>query len=220
VGIAVDSAANAYVTGSTLSTTFPVTSGAFQRSLAGGTDAFVSKVTTSTTAGSGSTSPPPPGGGIQGGGSPPNGTPPGNRPQLAPRIGQLRIAPRTFYATSSHQPRNRRRGALVSFTLNEAARIRFTVEELASGREILLTKTTGRCVAQTQRNRSLKRCTRRVPLPGSIAKAASTGTNRFRFSGRITGRTLAPGNYVLVAIPSANGRRGRAASIKFTIKRS
>jgi Beta-propeller repeat/Cep192 domain 4/Abnormal spindle-like microcephaly-assoc'd, ASPM-SPD-2-Hydin/HYDIN/CFA65/VesB-like, Ig-like domain len=43
-GIAVDSAENAYVTGSTNSVDFPVANGAFQSTLAGGTDALFTKV--------------------------------------------------------------------------------------------------------------------------------------------------------------------------------
>jgi Beta-propeller repeat/Cep192 domain 4/Abnormal spindle-like microcephaly-assoc'd, ASPM-SPD-2-Hydin len=44
-GIAVDAAGNAYVAGSTASTNFPATGGAFQGNNGGGTDAFVSEVT-------------------------------------------------------------------------------------------------------------------------------------------------------------------------------
>jgi hypothetical protein len=43
-GIAVDAVGNAYVMGRTNSTDFPTTAGAFQRTLAGGDDAFVTKV--------------------------------------------------------------------------------------------------------------------------------------------------------------------------------
>src|SRR5712692_5194523 len=43
-GIAVDASGNAYITGTTSSTNFPVTAGAFRTSLAGSSDAFVAKL--------------------------------------------------------------------------------------------------------------------------------------------------------------------------------
>jgi hypothetical protein len=49
-GIAVDSAGNAYVTGLTNSTDFPVTPGAFQTTLAGDSDAFATKINPSGSA--------------------------------------------------------------------------------------------------------------------------------------------------------------------------
>jgi uncharacterized protein (TIGR03437 family) len=47
-GIAVDSSNNVYVAGQTASTNFPVTSSAYQSKLAGGTDAFVTKLAANT----------------------------------------------------------------------------------------------------------------------------------------------------------------------------
>ena len=44
LGIAVDSAGNAYVTGETVSTNFPTTLGAFQTTLGGPGEAFVTKL--------------------------------------------------------------------------------------------------------------------------------------------------------------------------------
>ena len=48
-GVALDSSLNVYIAGSTVSTNFPVTSGAFQTSLKGSSDAFVTKVNTAGT---------------------------------------------------------------------------------------------------------------------------------------------------------------------------
>ena len=49
-GIAVDAAGNAYVTGTTLSTDFPTTPGAYQTASGGGEDAFVTKLNATGTA--------------------------------------------------------------------------------------------------------------------------------------------------------------------------
>jgi hypothetical protein len=48
VGIAVDAAGDAYITGSTFSANFPTTPGAFQTTYGGGGDAFVTKVPTAS----------------------------------------------------------------------------------------------------------------------------------------------------------------------------
>src|SRR5207253_2264539 len=50
LGVAVDLAGNAYVTGWTRSTAFPISSDAFQTSLAGGQDAFVTELNASGSA--------------------------------------------------------------------------------------------------------------------------------------------------------------------------
>src|SRR5262249_57351392 len=48
LGIALDSSGNAYVTGQTTSTNFPTTTGAYQTTQGGGTDAFVTKIIAAT----------------------------------------------------------------------------------------------------------------------------------------------------------------------------
>ncbi len=75
-------------------------------------------------------------------------------------------------------------GALVRFTLNEAARVTFTRQRSQPGR----------------RWRAVK---------GSFAWNGSAGTNSLRFSGRIGGRALAAGTYRLIA--TARDRAGHVA---------
>ena len=53
----------------------------------------------------------------------------------------------------------------------------------------------------------------------SFTVVGGTGVNAFHFSGRVGGRKLAPGRYVLTARPRASGRRGRAVATRFTIIR-
>jgi hypothetical protein len=61
-----------------------------------------------------------------------------------------------------------------------------------------------------------KRCTRDVLLHGSFAHAGFAGANSLRFTGRLHGRALAPGSYLLIAAYS--GAAGRAsASAPFRI---
>ena len=54
-------------------------------------------------------------------------------------------------------------------------------------------------------------------MRGSFTRAGRAGPNRFRFMGRIGGSKLKPGDYRLVATPTANGVRGRATSPPFHI---
>lgn len=113
-------------------------------------------------------------------------------------ISRLTLAPGRFRAVG-----RRPLGTTVSFAVDAAGPVVGTVQRAAPGRRV-----GGRCVAPSRRNRSAPRCTRQLTLPGRIALTASAGTNTFRFSGRIGGRTLTPGVYTLVmtlaqAAPSA-----------------
>jgi hypothetical protein len=62
---------------------------------------------------------------------------------------------------------------------------------------------------------------RRPPLPGSIERHATAGTNLVRFSGRIGGRDLKPGRYVLVATAedAAGNLAFQAPRARFTVLR-
>ena len=55
-------------------------------------------------------------------------------------------------------------------------------------------------------------------MRGSFTHRDNTGTNHFRFSGRIAGNALKPGNYRLDAAPrDAAGHRGRTVRSPFSI---
>ncbi|MCW2953824.1 MAG: hypothetical protein JWQ48_2994 [Conexibacter sp.] len=160
------------------------------------------------------------GGGGRGGGD-------GGGSVRAPVVSRLKIAPRAFAAASSapsagaaaaRRTRRATPGAKVSYTLDMAASVRFTVRHALSGRADGKGRS-ARCVALTKRNRTARRCTRTVTLRGSFTVSGTRGGNGFRFRGRIGAHTLAPGAYTLVATPSASRTLGRAATIAFRIVR-
>ena len=154
------------------------------------------------------------------------GSPPGPAPAQspssavatrAPVLGRLRISPSAFRAAGSGPSAvaaARAGGAIVSFKLDRAAGVRFVVERAGSGRRV-----GGRCVESTRANRGKSRCTRYSRLGGGFSRRAVVGANRFRFTGRLTGRRLRRGGYRLVAAPSADGRRGAARRARFRVKR-
>ena len=140
-------------------------------------------------------------------------------------VGKETISPRAFPAKPSgpsalaaKRKRKRSYGAKVTYTLNEAASVRFTVQRRSDGRKVRHGKKTT-CDRPTKRNRKKHRCARYTTLKGSFTRAGLAGTNRFRFTGRLRGKRLRPGKYRLVATPTANGTTGRAATANFRIIR-
>ena len=138
-------------------------------------------------------------------------------PPAAPAISSLRVSPSTFRAARSGasvgSASSARRGR-VTYSLNIAARVRFTVERATSGRRV-----GGRCLAATRARRSLPSCTRWVRVPGSFSRNRAAGADRFNFTGRMSGRRLSPASYRLVATPTAGAVTGAAARARFRIRR-
>jgi CSLREA domain-containing protein len=200
-------AASAGITGLTPGTTyhFRVIATNADGSVSGDDQTFT---TTGTAPGGGANTPG--GGGSQN----PAGTPAGS--ELAAVTG-LSFAPRTFRAAPKGPPATAakaRIGSKVSFTLNMAASVRFTVQKQLPGRR----GKGGRCVKPTRSNRKARKCTRLVAR-GSFTRTGAGGTNSFRFSGRLRGKKLAPGRYRMVALPTAGGKSGKKASAAFRIVR-
>jgi hypothetical protein len=126
--------------------------------------------------------------------------PPPPEPDMRrPVASLLRVTPGAFRARVSGK---RRRGARISYALDEAATVTFTVK---------------RIVRRVVRHR--KR-TRYVPVRGSFADTGEVGGNRMRFTGRMNRRRLKPGLYRLAALPvDAAGNTGNAVLTRFRILR-
>jgi hypothetical protein len=141
-------------------------------------------------------------------------------PILTAGAHNLSVSPTSFVAASngpSAAARKRRQtGTTVSYTLNVAALVRFTVQETQPGRRTGKGRK-ARCVAPKTKNRRARRCTRRVRLRGSFTLPGTGGANRFHFTGRLAGRRLAPGTYTLVATPFKGAATGLQARTRFRI---
>ncbi|MBI4896744.1 MAG: right-handed parallel beta-helix repeat-containing protein [Actinobacteria bacterium] len=137
--------------------------------------------------------------------------------EIAPVLTLLKLSPRRFRSRRSGDSAvsSRKRaplGARVGFTLSESASVIFTVERLTKGR-----RSGAKCRAKRKRG---KRCTITSALPGSFSAAGGSGTNTFKFTGRLSGRKLKPGNYQLVATPTDTvGNAGAAVRARFKIVR-
>jgi hypothetical protein len=103
-------------------------------------------------------------------------------------------------------------GTTFSFSLNVAARVTFQFTQRASGRRV-----GKKCVAQTNKNKNKRRCTRTV-IAGTLTFSAHAGTNKVRFQGRISKhKKLKPGSYALLVTAAASGKRSATRILHFTI---
>jgi hypothetical protein len=105
----------------------------------------------------------------------------------APVISGLKISPRSFHPGGA--------GATISYTDSLAGRTQFVVL---------------RCVAQ-KRGKCL-----RTSRAGALSHIDKKGRNRVAFSGRLGGRALKPGSYILEATPHA-ARAGATVTVTFAI---
>lgn len=137
------------------------------------------------------------------------------RTEVTPTVTGLRLGAPTFRAARSGPTIKRDTaggGTRVSYSLSVAARVRFTVQHVISGRRV-----GGRCAPTSKTNRSRTRCTRLANVPGSFARVRPAGRDRFVFSGRVAGRRLGSGRYRLIATPSTGGLQGAPAHAAFRI---
>jgi len=139
-----------------------------------------------------------------------------------PVISSMRLSPPRFAAEksgpSARASARRAVGTRVSYRLNRAAAVHFTIRRRESGRRVTRGGVTT-CVPLTRANRNRKRCVRAETLSGGFSKAGAPGLNSFRFTGRLRGARLRVGGYDLVATPVAGGTTGPPVSATFRIAR-
>jgi hypothetical protein len=134
-------------------------------------------------------------------------------PPEKPKIAGLKLSPSKFVAAPhGGAVTSSKTGSTVSYTDTVAATTTFTVLRPTAGR--LKGKS---CVKVTKRNRSRKRCTRQVKA-GHFSHSDGAGSNHFHFTGRLRGRKLAAGHYLLVAVARNSAGASSAVQKGFTVK--
>jgi hypothetical protein len=129
-----------------------------------------------------------------------SGSQPGTSPSPGgPQLTGLSITPHTL---------GRRTTAQITYRLNRDATVRFTLKRRARCRTSALSAGTA----------SARTCLRSVR--GGLTDAGQAGANAQTFSGRMRGRRLAPGSYVLSAqATDGAGLASAGSTIRFRIRR-
>jgi hypothetical protein len=129
-----------------------------------------------------------------------------------PALGSLTIKPARFRAAGPRAGKAKT-GATITYTDTLAASTRLTVLVAQPG----ISRGAG-CVTPPRHGGTAhhRRCTRYATV-GSVTHSDLAGPNTVHFSGRLSGRKLAPSRYTLEATPRANGKTGVTRSATFTI---
>jgi hypothetical protein len=135
--------------------------------------------------------------------------------RIDPILRGLAFSPTRFRAAGSGgaigPARKRPVGTRVTYTVSEAALVRFTVERPVKGR-----KKGKRCITRRKKG---KRCIKWTRV-GSFTHDGPAGTRSFKFRGRLKGKKLKPGRYRLSSTPVDDaGNRGKPKRKKFRIVR-
>jgi hypothetical protein len=140
--------------------------------------------------------------------SPPSGTttsPPGGTVvTVAAKLTHVSIAPSRFFAAPS---KRHKAGTTITYTDPVAGTT--TIVVFAQTARV---KVHGKCVKPRGHGHG-RPCIRLVKL-GSFSHADHIGRNTARFSGRLSGRTLPPGRYVVQLTPTFAGRQGQPVLLR------
>jgi subtilisin family serine protease len=135
--------------------------------------------------------------------------------RTGPALSVPRLSVHTFQAARSGASAIRAVGTRVSFSVSERAVALFRVERAVTGRLV-----GGRCRAKTTTTVRRRVCTRWALLRGSFTHTAQAGANSFRYTGRLSGRSLLPGRYRLLARSNdLAGNSSLTRRVKFRIIR-
>jgi hypothetical protein len=106
-------------------------------------------------------------------------------------------------------------GTTVRYRLDGVAQVAFTITKRLPGR-----RAGRRCVRPRAAKPGAKRCLRTQRLKGGFVHRGAAGQNAFRFTGRLRGKRLSPGRYLLVArLPRPATGRGAVTTRPFRIVR-
>jgi hypothetical protein len=141
----------------------------------------------------------------------------GGPPPVPASITGLSISPESFFAapsgaTIAKAKKVKKYGATIGWRDSQAATTTFTVIRESKGR-----KQGKACKKPSKANKHGKPCTILTAI-GSFTHKDATGANKAHFSGRLIGKKLAKGSYVLQAVPHNGNGTGRAVKHKFKIK--
>lgn len=129
-----------------------------------------------------------------------------SRDIAAPAISKLGFSKARFRTTG------KRAGTTVSLSLSEGANLLMTVEKRADGR-----RNGSKCVKPNTKNDAKKRCTRWLPVRGSVKATGVAGSNRVKFRGKLNRKVLAPGKYRLKVSATDAAGNSSIATRSFTI---
>ena len=103
------------------------------------------------------------------------------------------------------------RAGTFSYSLDKAATVTITIEQVKAGRKI------GRvCKKQTRKNRKKRACSFFAPV-GKLSQSGAAGRNTLRFSGKLGGQKLKAGLYRATALAAGAGGKSSPATAKFSV---
>jgi hypothetical protein len=117
---------------------------------------------------------------------------PASSDTVPPAIASLTLSPRAFHAARFGASISAAaRGTTVTYQISEPAQATYRIERAARG-----VKRAGRCAKRTKSTPAkAKACLRYVALKPLLSEEVTEGENSFRFTGRLGGAPLRPGNY-------------------------